>query len=617
MLYPLSYVSMTDMSCRLPEATGTTRTKPSFDRQVRQNRDFMADPLSLLARRLSPAFAAVAGAEVDPVVRPSEHADAQVNGALALAKSLGKSPRDVVALVLEHAGDMSDVCSDLQVAGPGFVNVVFADRFLAEQLSLAMRDELLGVAPVSTKRTFVVDYSAPNVAKEMHVGHLRSTIIGDALVRMLRFVGHDVVRENHIGDWGTPFGMLIEHLVDLGEADAAHELGVGDLDGFYKEARRKFDADDTFKERARARVVALQGGDADTLRLWKTLVSESTKYFNHVYAMLDVLLTDDDLAGESKYNSLLPEVVQRLSRLGMLVESDGAEVVFPDGFSNRDGDPLPLIIRKGDGGYNYATTDLACVIDRVENIGADVSLYVVGAPQAQHLQMIESVSRSAGWLSADSDMVHVAFGSVLGSDRKMLKSRSGDAVKLASLLEEAVDRASKAITEKNPDMADAQREEVARMIGIGAVKYSDLSSDRVKDYVFDWDRMLSFEGNTAPYLQYAHARICSIFRRAGVDRNVVRDVVPTLDAPQERALALRLLQFDAAVWDALDKYSPHRLCTYLYDLASEFTTFYEHCPVLRADSDQLRDSRLFLCDATARIMHAGLSILGIRAPEMM
>jgi arginyl-tRNA synthetase len=577
----------------------------------------MADPLSLLARRLSPAFAAVAGAEVDPVVRPSEHADAQVNGALALAKSLGKSPRDVVALVLEHAGDMSDVCSDLQVAGPGFVNVVFADRFLAEQLSLAMRDELLGVAPVSTKRTFVVDYSAPNVAKEMHVGHLRSTIIGDALVRVLRFVGHDVVRENHIGDWGTPFGMLIEHLVDLGEADAAHELGVGDLDGFYKEARRKFDADDTFKERARARVVALQGGDADTLRLWKTLVSESTKYFNHVYAMLDVLLTDDDLAGESKYNSLLPEVVQRLSRLGMLVESDGAEVVFPDGFSNRDGDPLPLIIRKGDGGYNYATTDLACVIDRVENIGADVSLYVVGAPQAQHLQMIESVSRSAGWLSADSDMVHVAFGSVLGSDRKMLKSRSGDAVKLASLLEEAVDRASKAITEKNPDMADAQREEVARMIGIGAVKYSDLSSDRVKDYVFDWDRMLSFEGNTAPYLQYAHARICSIFRRAGVDRNVVRDVVPTLDAPQERALALRLLQFDAAVWDALDKYSPHRLCTYLYDLASEFTTFYEHCPVLRADSDQLRDSRLFLCDATARIMHAGLSILGIRAPEMM
>ncbi len=608
---------MTDMSCQLPEATGTTRTKPSFDRRVRQNRDFMADPLSLLARRLSPAFAAVAGAEVDPVVRPSEHADAQVNGALALAKSLGKSPRDVVALVLEHAGDMSDVCSDLQVAGPGFVNVVFADRFLAEQLSLAMGDELLGVAPVSTKRTFVVDYSAPNVAKEMHVGHLRSTIIGDALVRMLRFVGHDVVRENHIGDWGTPFGMLIEHLVDLGEADAAHELGVGDLDGFYKEARRKFDADDTFKERARARVVALQGGDADTLRLWKTLVSESTKYFNHVYAMLDVLLTDDDLAGESKYNSLLPEVVQRLSRLGMLVESDGAEVVFPDGFSNRDGDPLPLIIRKGDGGYNYATTDLACVIDRVENIGADVSLYVVGAPQAQHLQMIESVSRSAGWLSADSDMVHVAFGSVLGSDRKMLKSRLGDAVKLASLLEEAVDRASRAITEKNPDMADAQREEVARMIGIGAVKYSDLSSDRVKDYVFDWDRMLSFEGNTAPYLQYAHARICSIFRRAGVERSVVRTVVPTLDAPQERALALRLLQFDAAVWDALDKYSPHRLCTYLYDLASEFTTFYEHCPVLRADSDQLRDSRLFLCDATARIMHAGLSVLGIRAPEMM
>ncbi len=577
----------------------------------------MADPLSLLARRLSPAFAAVAGAEVDPVVRPSEHADAQVNGALALAKTLGKSPRDVVALVLEHAGDMSDVCSDMQVAGPGFVNVVFTDRFLAEQLSLAMRDSLLGVAPVDSKRKFVVDYSAPNVAKEMHVGHLRSTIIGDALVRMLSFVGHEVVRENHIGDWGTPFGMLIEHLVDLGEADAAHELGVGDLDGFYKEARRKFDADDTFKERARTRVVALQGGDEDTLHLWKTLVSESTKYFNHVYGLLDVLLTDDDLAGESKYNTLLPEVVQRLSRLEMLVESDGAEVVFPEGYTNRDGDPLPLIIRKGDGGYNYATTDLACVIDRVEKIGADVSLYVVGAPQAQHLQMIESVSRAAGWLSDNSAMVHVAFGSVLGADRKMLKSRSGDAVKLASLLEEAVDRANRAITEKNPEMADAQREEAARMIGIGAVKYSDLSSDRVKDYVFDWDRMLSFEGNTAPYLQYAHARICSIFRRADIRREAVRTVVPTLDAPQERALTLRLLQFDSALWDALDKYSPHRLCTYLYELASEFTTFYEHCPVLRADSEELRDSRLFLCDSTARIMNAGLSVLGIRAPEMM
>ena len=594
-----------------------TGTKPSDRAQVRQNRDFMADPLSLLARRLSPAFAAVAGGEVDPVVRPSEHADAQVNGALALAKKLGEQPRDVVARVLDVAGDMSDMCAELHVAGPGFVNVVFTDKFLAEQLRAAMASDALGVASAPVKHKFVVDYSAPNVAKEMHVGHLRSTIIGDALVRMLTFVGHAVVRENHIGDWGTPFGMLIEHLIDLGEADAAHELGVGDLDGFYKEARRKFEDDDIFKERARARVVALQGGDSDTLRLWKTLVSESTKYFNHVYGLLDVLLTDDDLAGESKFNNLLPQVVDRLSKLGLLVESGGAEVVFPAGFTNREGDPLPLIIRKGDGGYNYATTDLACVIDRVENVGADVSLYVVGAPQAQHLQMIESVSRTAGWLADDSGMVHVAFGSVLGADRKMLKSRSGDAVKLASLLEEAVDRANKAITEKNPDMADAQREQVARMIGIGAVKYSDLSSDRVKDYVFDWDRMLSFEGNTAPYLQYAHARICSIFRRAGVERESVRDVVPALGAPQERALLLRLLQFDAAMWDAIDKYSPHRLCTYLYDLASDFTSFYEHCPVLRAESDSVRDSRLFLCDSTARVMNAGLAVLGIRSPEMM
>jgi arginyl-tRNA synthetase len=434
---------------------------------------------------------------------------------------------------------------------------------------------------------------------------------------MLTAVGHTVIRENHIGDWGTPFGMLIEHLIDLGEDTAAHELGVGDLDGFYKEARRKFEGDDTFKDRARQRVVLLQGGDDETLRLWTTLVSESTAYFNHVYRLLDVLLTDDDLMGESAYNDLLQTVVDRLQTSGMLVTSDGAEVVFPAGFTNRDNEPLPLIIRKGDGGYNYATTDLACVIDRVERLNASLMLYVVGAPQAQHLQMVEVVARDAGWLPENAQMVHVAFGSVLGADRKMLKSRAGDTVKLASLLEESVERAEAAIAEKNPAMAEDDRKAVAHMIGIGAVKYADLSTDRIKDYVFDWDRMLSFDGNTAPYLQYAHARICSIFRRADLSRSSFRDVQPHISEPQERALALRLLQFDSAVWDALDKYSPHRLCTYLYDLASDFTAFYEHCPVLKADSDEIRQSRLSLCDITARVMQSGLDMLGIRAPEQM
>ncbi|MFM8848662.1 MAG: arginine--tRNA ligase, partial [Actinomycetota bacterium] len=481
---------------------------------------------------------------------------------------------------------------------------------------LEQTHERLGVSKASRSRTVIVDYSAPNVAKEMHVGHLRSTVIGDALVRLLEHVGHRVIRENHIGDWGTPFGMLIEHLVDLGEDEAAEHLSLGDLDGFYKEARAKFDASEDFKERARARVVALQGGDGETRRLWKLLVRLSTEYFNLVYSLLDVRLTDDDIMGESAYNDGLSEVLTRLSALGLLTESDGAEVVFPPGYTNRDGDPLPLIVQKGAGGFNYATSDLACVIDRVERLGADLLLYVVGAPQAQHLSMVFDVARMAGWLVAPADAVHVAFGSVLGSDRKMLKSRSGDTPKLVELLQEAVQRAGVAVAEKNPDLPEPDRIAVARLLGIGAVKYADLSTDRVRDYVFDWDRMLSFDGNTAPYLQYAHARICSIFRRAGVERASTSSARVVLSEPQERELALRLLGFDAAVVDTIDRYSPHRLCTYLYELATTFTAFYEHCPVLKAD-DVVRASRLALCDLTARVMERGLDLLGIGAPEQM
>jgi arginyl-tRNA synthetase len=577
----------------------------------------MADPLVVLADRFAAAFHAVAGVPCDPVVRPSERADAQVNGALSLAKTLGMPPREVATKALEALGDISDMVESTEVAGPGFINITFTTSFLADQLVAAMHDGHLGVRESSNPHTFVIDYSAPNVAKEMHVGHLRSTVIGDSLVRALTFVGHSVIRENHIGDWGTPFGMLIEHLIDLGEENAAHELGVGDLDGFYKQARQKFEESDAFKDRARQRVVMLQGGDADTMRLWKTLVWESTRYFNKVYSQLGVLLTDDDLMGESAYNDLLVTVVDRLAQTGLLETSDGAEVVFPDGFTNRDNEPLPLIIRKGDGGYNYATTDLACVIDRVERLGAQSLLYVVGAPQAQHLQMVEAVARKAGWVPDGFIMDHVSFGSVLGADRKMLKSRSGETVKLAALLDEAVERADAAIAEKNPAMNASDRELVARMIGIGAVKYSDLSTDRVKDYIFDWERMLSFDGNTAPYLQYAHARICSIFRRAGIAREDVRNIVPSLDDPREKALAMRLLRFDAAVWEMVDTLSPHKLCTYVFDVATDFTAFYEHCSVLKAETDQLRLSRLALCDATARVIEQALNLLGIDAPEQM
>lgn len=576
----------------------------------------MADPLRLLADRLAPAFAAVAGVSADPVVRASDRADAQANGALALAKTLGRNPREVAEAVLE-AADLADLVATTEIAGPGFINVTFRDDALASLLAEVAADPRLGARPAPAAETVVVDYSAPNVAKEMHVGHLRSTVIGDALVRMLEFVGHRVVRENHLGDWGTPFGMLIEHLLDLGETEASRELSVGDLDGFYKQASAKFRNDPAFADRARARVVLLQGGDPETLRLWRELVDESTRYFDQVYELLDVLLTDDDLAGESRYDPLLPEVLRRLEAAGLLAHSEGADVVWVPGFENREGEPLPLIVRKAGGGFNYATSDLACVMDRVERIGATLLLYVVGAPQAQHFQMVFSVAEMAGWLRPPARAVHVAFGSILGTDRKMLRSRSGAVLKLVDLLEEAIARADAAVRDKNPELPEERRREVARAVGIGAVKYADLSTDRVRDYVFDWDRMLAFDGNTGPYLQYAHARIRSIFRRGELDPASVRGVRPVLGVPQERALGLALLGFDGAVADALDTFQPHRLSTYLFDLATRFTEFYEACPVLRADSDEQRASRLALCDLTARVLASGLGLLGIRAPDEM
>jgi arginyl-tRNA synthetase len=576
----------------------------------------MSDPIATITTLLEPVFADLnGGAPADPTVRPSERADAQINGALPLAKRTGSNPRDIAQAVVD-SGVLDGVASELEIAGPGFVNVTLSPAFLAAQLGEVAADDRLGVERAAEPKTVVVDYSAPNVAKEMHVGHLRTTLIGDALVRMFDFLGHDVIRENHIGDWGTPFGMLIEHLVDLGEERAAEHLSLGDLDGFYKEARAAFEASEEFQDRARQRVVLLQGGDAETQRLWALLVELSTKHFNTVYEMLGVHLTDDDLAGESTYQPLMPEVIERLRTAGLLTESDGADVVFPPGFTNRDGDPLPLIVQKGAGGFNYATSDLACVIDRVERLGADLILYVVGAPQQQHFQMVFAVAEMAGWLTPPREAVHVAFGNVLGTDRKMLKSRTGESMKFVELLDEALERAAVAVDEKNPNLTDDERAEVVHTIGIGAVKYAELSTDRVKDYVFDWDRMLSFDGNTGPYLQYAHARICSIFRRADVDRASVRSTPIMIETPQERALALRLLAYPSAIASTLETYSPHKLCTYVYELATDFTAFYEHCPVLKAD-EPLRSSRLAIADLTARTLQHALGLLGIDAPEQM
>jgi arginyl-tRNA synthetase len=576
----------------------------------------MADPLHTIAALLAPTFEAIAGAPADPVVRASDRADAQVNGALPLAKQVGRNPRDVATELVAAATPVLDGIATMEIAGPGFINLTLAESFLAQELRTAAADPRLGVRSAALAERVVVDYSAPNVAKEMHVGHLRTTIIGDALCRMLDFVGHEVIRENHIGDWGTPFGMLIEHLLDLGEAEAAQELSMGDLDGFYRQARAKFDADEEFKERSRQRVVMLQGGDAETLRLWQELVDASSAYFNVVYRKLGILLTGADLAGESSYHPLLDEVIDRLDRAGLLQQSDGADVVFPPGFVNRDNEPLPLIVRKGNGGFNYATSDLACVIDRVERVGATLMLYVVGAPQAQHFEMVWKVCEMVGWLKPPARCVHVQFGSVLGADRKMFKTRSGDTVKLVDLIDEAVERGIAQVKERSADLPPEEQEHVGRMIGIGALKYADLSTDRIKDYVFDWDRMLSFDGNTAPYLQYAHARIRSIFRKAGIEA-MAHDVEIRLGAPKERALALRLLGFDAAVSEAIERFSPHRLCTYLFDLAQDFTAFYEACPVLRADDESTRRSRLALCDLTARILDRGLGLLGIDVPDRM
>ncbi len=540
----------------------------------------------------------------------------------SLAGILKKAPQEIAEQISEL------IASDLQSFAivssmSGFVNITAKPEWLSKRISILLRDTRLGVS-LDQKKTFAVDYSAPNVAKEMHVGHLRSTVIGDTIVRMLEFKGHTVIRENHVGDWGTPFGMLIEHLLDLGEDRAANELGVGDLDSFYKQARSKFVSDEEFANRSRSRVVLLQGGDAETLRLWRILVDESMRYFNEVYSMLGVMLTDDDIRGESSYQELLPEVVERLRESGDLEESDGADVVFPGGWVNRDGEPLPMIIRKADGGYNYSTTDLACIIDRVERLACDGFLYVVGTPQKQHFEMVFQVAMKAGFMSHNHQAIHVNFGSVLDTDGKVLKSREGEVIKLHDLLKEAIRRAERSIDDKNPDLAGKEREEVARAVGIGAVKYADLSTERTKDYVFDWEKMLSFEGNTAPYLQYAYARISSIFRKWGGDReslttnfeSLMESDISTLRS-EEILLSRRLVEFPSILDDSVSTFSPHKLCKHLHSIASSFASFYENCGILKEDNEKISHRRLALCEVTSRELKLGLEMMGINVPERM
>jgi arginyl-tRNA synthetase len=563
-----------------------------------------------LRSRLQSAFDALEiGA--DPALRTSDRSDYQANGVMALAKRLGRPPREVADAVVA-ALDVDGLAS-VEIAGPGFLNLTLETSYLNDQLRALRGDARLGI-DLDAERRVVIDYSAPNVAKEMHVGHLRSTVIGDALARMNRFAGHEVVARNHVGDWGTPFGMLIEHLLDLGEDQAIATLSIGDLDGFYKEARVKFEADDAFKGRGRARVVALQGGDPETLRLWHVLVNESIAYFSEVYAKLDVTLTPDDVVGESYYNDQLEGVVHDLDAAGLLVESEGALCVFPPGFQNREGEPLPLIVQKSDDGFGYAASDLAAVRDRVNVLRADEMLYVVGAPQVQHLEMVFAVARLAGWLPERVRCEQVVFGNVLGKDHKMFKSREGKSVKLVTLIDEAIERAYVILDERGTDLDGDAKFHLAEQIARAAIKYADLSTERQHDYVFDLERMIAFEGDTGPYLQYAHARIRSIFRRAGDDTSP--DAHFALAAVDERELALDLLAFPEAFAASLAALQPHRLCTYLFDLAQRFTSFYDACPVLSSEG-ALRDERLALCDLTARTLRLGLSVLGIDAPEKM
>jgi arginyl-tRNA synthetase len=574
------------------------------------------DPQILLRSRIEAAVRAAHGDEAatqDPAIHRSAHADYQADVAMALARKLKRSPRDVASAIVEKL-PADDLIAAVAVSGPGFINITLRPEFLAGALARMMGDARLGVPLVAAPETVVVDYSSPNVAKEMHVGNMRSTIIGDALVRLLEFQGQRVIRQNHIGDWGTPFGMLVEHLLD--ESAAGGDSTLRELVAFYRAARAKFDSDPGFAERARRRVVSLQSGDPETLALWRRLIDLSVRYLGTIYDRMGVTLRPEHVHGESAYNADLPAVAAELEQSGLARMSEGALCVFPPGFLGRENEPMPLIVRKSDGGYGYATTDLAGVRYRVGKLGARRVIVVVGAPQSQHLAMVYAVSRMAGWAGDDVRLEHVAFGSVLGQDKKMLKTRAGDAVSLVALLDEAIERAAAAVKQKAPELDAATQAAIAEAVGIGAIKYADLANDRIKDYTFDWDRMLAFEGNTAPYLMYAHARIRSILRKAGVADVALDPGGLRVDAPEERALALELLQLGSTIEKAAETLQPHRICGLLYEIATAFSGFYEKCPVLKAE-EPARASRLALCALTARVLQRGLDLLGIAAPEQM
>lgn len=572
---------------------------------------------ALLSEKVRQALvAAGAPADSEAQVRQSAKAqfgDYQANGVMAVAKKLGMPPRQLAEKVVQLL-QLEGIAAKTEIAGPGFINIFLDPQWLAAQLELVLTSPKLGVSPVEPQ-TIVIDYSAPNVAKEMHVGHLRSTIIGDAAVRTLEFLGHNVIRANHVGDWGTQFGMLIAFLEKV-QNENAGELELSDLEAFYREAKQHYDADAEFAERARGYVVKLQGGDEYCRTMWRKLVDITMSQNQRNYDRLNVTLTKDDVMGESLYNDMLPGIVADLKAKGLAVESEGATVVFLDEFKNKEGDPMGVIVQKKDGGYLYTTTDIACAKYRYETLGADRVLYYIDSRQHQHLTQAWTIVRKAGYIPESVSLEHHMFGMMLGKDGKPFKTRSGGTIKLADLLDEAYERAIKLIADKNPEMPQDEVAALANVVSIGAVKYADLSKSRTTDYVFDWDNMLAFEGNTAPYMQYAYTRVASIFKRAGVDEaSLTQPIVLTNE--REQALATRLLQFEEVITTVARDGTPHVMCAYLYDLAGQFSGFYEHCPILNAENEAERQSRLKLAMLTSKTLKQGLDTLGIQTVEKM
>ncbi|BBV75825.1 arginine--tRNA ligase [Raoultella planticola] len=573
---------------------------------------------ALLSEKVSQALiAAGAPADCEPQVRQSakiQFGDYQANGVMAVAKKLGMAPRQLAEQVLSHL-DLNGIANKVEIAGPGFINIFLDPAFLAENVNSALASERLGVAQPQAQ-TIVVDYSAPNVAKEMHVGHLRSTIIGDAAVRTLEFLGHKVIRANHVGDWGTQFGMLIAWL-EKQQQENAGEMALSDLEGFYRDAKKHYDEDEVFAERARNYVVKLQGGDAYFLEMWRKLVDITMTQNQITYDRLNVTLTRDDVMGESLYNPMLPGIVADLKAKGLATESEGATVVFLDEYKNKEGEPMGVIIQKKDGGYLYTTTDIACAKYRYETLHADRVLYYIDSRQHQHLMQAWTIVRKAGYVPESVPLEHHMFGMMLGKDGKPFKTRAGGTVKLADLLDEALERARRLVAEKNPEMPADELEQLANAVGIGAVKYADLSKNRTTDYVFDWDNMLAFEGNTAPYMQYAYTRVLSVFRKAEVDAQALAAAPVIISEEREAQLAARLLQFEETLTVVAREGTPHVMCAYLYDLAGLFSGFYEHCPIIAAESETVRNSRLKLAQLTARTLKQGLDTLGIETVERM